>query len=243
MRLSNQRKRCVRAFTLVELLTVIAVIAMLATLLSSALGSAKKASQRTRCTSNLRQISLGFHLYLDDFEKRPSRLTTLYDQGQLRAREVFLCPSDRYGGWGDRVQSELFSEPTEISINAPSSQAKPTQAPIDPVRLSYLHPLGWDDDSWQQLSKKGSQAGIAACQLHGLGRPDPDFPSIRDFQGLVLRAQWDGAVVKRQVFWDSNLMAGTGTRNQDTFAPPPAMAAQDKPWQFFSDDPIPATTP
>jgi len=231
------------AFTLVELLTVIAIIAILATLLSSGLASAKKASQRARCTSNLRQISVGFHLYLDDYDKRPLRLTALFDHGQLPARDVFLCPSDRYGGWADRIQSQVGSDTLDNSWAESGSTSKTAQPPIAPVRLSYLHPLGWDDDSWQQLSKKGSQAGIAACQLHGLGRPNPDFPSLHDFQGLVLRAQWDGAVVKRQVFWDNNVMAGSDIRNHETFAPPPAMATEDKPWQLFSDEPIQAPTP
>ena len=55
-----------RAFTLIELLVVIAVIAILAALLLPALSAAKARAQRTTCLNNLKQISLGIHLYAGD---------------------------------------------------------------------------------------------------------------------------------------------------------------------------------
>jgi prepilin-type N-terminal cleavage/methylation domain-containing protein len=53
------------AFTLVELLVVIAIIGILAALLLPPL-STRKPARLVQCTSNLRQITLGIHLYLDD---------------------------------------------------------------------------------------------------------------------------------------------------------------------------------
>ena len=54
------------AFTLIELLVVIAVIAILAALLLPALGKTKALGQSTTCQNQLKQLQLGWLMYLHD---------------------------------------------------------------------------------------------------------------------------------------------------------------------------------
>jgi prepilin-type processing-associated H-X9-DG protein/prepilin-type N-terminal cleavage/methylation domain-containing protein len=56
------------AFTLVELLVVIAVIAILAALIMPALARAKEKGRHTICLNNLKQIGTAFLLYVDERE-------------------------------------------------------------------------------------------------------------------------------------------------------------------------------
>jgi prepilin-type N-terminal cleavage/methylation domain-containing protein len=55
-----------RAFTFIELLVVMAVIAILAAMLLPALAGTTESSLRTQCLNNLRQLGIGMTLYAND---------------------------------------------------------------------------------------------------------------------------------------------------------------------------------
>ncbi|MCG3148823.1 MAG: hypothetical protein PCFJNLEI_02272 [Verrucomicrobiae bacterium] len=61
---SFPRKKC--GFTLLELLVVVAVIGVVAALLTPALGKAKRRALATQCLNNLRQIGIATVMYTDD---------------------------------------------------------------------------------------------------------------------------------------------------------------------------------
>lgn len=65
------RTRRRSAFTLVELLVVIAIIAILVTLLLPAVQAAREAARKTQCLNQLRQWSLAMQLRHDAFGKYP----------------------------------------------------------------------------------------------------------------------------------------------------------------------------
>ena len=56
----------IRAFTLVELLVVLSILAVLIAMLMPAIGQAREVSKRIVCASNLRQIGVAFGSYLAD---------------------------------------------------------------------------------------------------------------------------------------------------------------------------------
>lgn len=59
------------AFSLVELLVVMAIIGILVAIILPAVQSAREASRRTRCLNNLRQIGIAFHSYHEMHKQLP----------------------------------------------------------------------------------------------------------------------------------------------------------------------------
>jgi prepilin-type N-terminal cleavage/methylation domain-containing protein len=74
-----QRPRPPRAFTLVELLVVVGIIAVLVSILLPSLGRAREQANRVKCASNLRQIALSAILYAG--ENRGQFPRTYYKPG------------------------------------------------------------------------------------------------------------------------------------------------------------------
>jgi prepilin-type N-terminal cleavage/methylation domain-containing protein/prepilin-type processing-associated H-X9-DG protein len=96
------------AFTLVELLVTMAMIAILASLLMPALGRGKESGHVAACLGNLHQIGVALQLYVDD---NRNIMPTMYDRplagaptnlptinvvlaGPLDSTQVLRCPSD-----------------------------------------------------------------------------------------------------------------------------------------------------
>ncbi|MCZ7637847.1 MAG: prepilin-type N-terminal cleavage/methylation domain-containing protein [Verrucomicrobia bacterium] len=74
------------AFTLLEVLAVLAVVGLLAGLLLAAASRAGAKASGTICLANLRQLQVAWQLYVDDFrgeraaESRPTRRGTLAER-------------------------------------------------------------------------------------------------------------------------------------------------------------------
>jgi prepilin-type processing-associated H-X9-DG protein/prepilin-type N-terminal cleavage/methylation domain-containing protein len=75
--------RRAQAFSLVELLVVIGIIALLAALLLPALSAARMRAQRIWCESNLREIGIAFHTFAHDHNSKFPMEVAASDGGSL----------------------------------------------------------------------------------------------------------------------------------------------------------------
>jgi len=91
-----------KGFTLIEMLVVIAIIAILASILTPALGRARERAKRAKCMSNLKQIGYLISIYEMDKETYPegsgtnnfTALVNAVKDGGSIDPEIFVCPSD-----------------------------------------------------------------------------------------------------------------------------------------------------
>lgn len=92
-----------RAFTLVEILVVLAVVFLLAALLFPVFGRARENARRTNCASNCQQFALALTQYSQDHDE--SFMPIRYDSDgevtwtdmltpYVKNAQIFRCPSD-----------------------------------------------------------------------------------------------------------------------------------------------------
>jgi prepilin-type N-terminal cleavage/methylation domain-containing protein/prepilin-type processing-associated H-X9-DG protein len=105
-----------RGFTLIELLVVIAIIALLAAILFPVFARARENARKSSCANNLKQLSLAWTQYAQDYDERaiPIRTTTAAGspgfswtrlvEPYTKSPQILLCPST-----SNRVQTYTYN--------------------------------------------------------------------------------------------------------------------------------------
>jgi len=149
------------AFTLVELLVVIGIIAVLIGVLLPALGNARAQSRAVACLSNLRQISTAALMYAQETKWYVSYVRHTPPKQSLDRKEL-LWPYMRQGRSNqDNAGNQVWHCPSNQRVNEEASYGFNTN--LNGVRLTKIR-------KWSET--------VALCDGGLMEKPYPGFPSL-----------------------------------------------------------------
>jgi len=193
-----------RGLTLLELLTVVAIIALLVALMFPVLTAARERSQRTVCVSNLRQIVASALMYRQDYGNWAPALS--HHKPYLKSVQILTCPRDpteKGAAWYVEAAASLGQVPPEYTPE---------------IRYSYYYLMHHyypetDNRSLVERIIETPNYGLLVCVLHNRlysGWCDQESLEIGTAlwacEPYLLRARIDGSVQSASVplRWENN---------------------------------------
>jgi prepilin-type N-terminal cleavage/methylation domain-containing protein len=200
--------RSVKTFTLIELLIVIAIIAILASMLLPALGRARAMSQKIACGNNLKQAGIALHLYVSDYDGYwpMSKVDQSYPEhwpAKLKAYtesyNCFECPTN-----ASEFRKNGFYEYDNKVISYISNG----------MLLGALHVVG--EANYIKDSQIGDHSGtVALCDMNpkgkendanfGIGKPVQSYDAHLDFSDSGHRVGYTHQRFCNAVFSDGHV--------------------------------------
>ena len=144
------------AFTLIEVLVVVAIIALLVAILLPSLSRARELARETVCKSNLKQLISAHNYYVSDYTRLPATHSLFYEQSLFPSPSHRIWPVAAGLTWEGARGGTAYGSPvwkdTQYRVDVPrkgtvykySKQDKIYVCPSDSPGISVNEPLGGD---------------------------------------------------------------------------------------------------
>ena len=162
----ERRSKLHDGMTLVELLLVIAIIAVLASLIFTGARAMSQRTSKLKCQSNLRQLGMGFQLYANDHNNllpgqgidyrnrwmhQIASYLAIEDTSTAYWQAIFHCPlvdKNSVGVKGPNNGSGIYGYPLSIAANnsAQGPSKLTVESPVATVLLADKNYKGGDSD-------------------------------------------------------------------------------------------------
>ncbi|MDD3118171.1 MAG: type II secretion system protein [Victivallales bacterium] len=216
-----------KRFTLIELLTVIAIIAILAGMLLPSLNTVRRKARTVVCANNLRQFGIGITAYRSDFNDQfPPWLSVLCPE-YIASDKIYHCSEDQnpsstapaewdsyYDGTSNHKYNKAYDRPGSVSYYGTAGNPRNNQV----EKISYFYEmteaecdqLGFAGTTWNKKKRDDMKNGTNSYTNVKYASTLSYFPIVRCFwhqekkDKPVLNVSQNGNVFYSVTEWEKN---------------------------------------
>jgi prepilin-type N-terminal cleavage/methylation domain-containing protein len=209
------------AFTLLEVLTVVAVLTIIAAIVAPVIVRSKDAARKTNDLSNMRQLGVAAAMYLDSYGFSPSGCTNVVDAG-LAPKELCAGMLDPYReGLANRLVKGLANNSTYYS------GLEATYRLSFPGLREFGVPDYLIDDVVQQDMAVGWLVDLA---------PSDNIPEIEPYLSSSLTGRYRRLLLDGSVQWRHHQLVNIRKGGPKGWMPIMLFADVDEPWVISKSD-------